>query len=195
VVWTMELVVLTRSIVSSLRNAGMLAWRSRLCCVPITCDEQKISVTADEEDGSNKERQWWLKLNEPPFRCRCPGLVSWRRTRRCGQRRTEASPLLSSTSPFCPGPWAPASVARRTQKLVNEYDTHIPWDNEKIKSGFGLDRRSQPSQGQTPARLVTALERASAEGTPFPDPDMSSPSSSLANFSFIRSISACNATT
>lgn len=41
-----------------------------------------------------------------------------------------------------------------------------------------------------PARLVMALDTASADGTPFPDPDMSSPSSSLANFSFISSISA-----
>ena len=54
--------------------------------------------------------------------------------------------------------------------------------------------RHEDSSKSSPARLVTALERASAEGTPFPDPDMSSPSSSLANFSFIRSISARNAT-
>jgi hypothetical protein len=41
-----------------------------------------------------------------------------------------------------------------------------------------------------PARFVMALERARAEETPLPVPDMSSPSSSLANFSFIRSKSA-----
>jgi hypothetical protein len=58
-----------------------------------------------------------------------------------------------------------------------------------------LQRSTWTGDGQSPARLVTALERASAEGTPFPDPDMSSPSSSLPNFSFIRSMSARNATT
>ena len=40
-----------------------------------------------------------------------------------------------------------------------------------------------------------ALERARAEETPLPVPDMSSPSSSLANFSFIRSKSAPGSST
>ena len=46
-----------------------------------------------------------------------------------------------------------------------------------------------------PARFVMALERARAEETPLPVPDMSSPSSSLANFSFIRSKSAPGSST
>lgn len=41
-----------------------------------------------------------------------------------------------------------------------------------------------------PARLVMAFDRARAEETPFPPPDMSSPSSSFANLSFIISMSA-----
>ena len=41
-----------------------------------------------------------------------------------------------------------------------------------------------------PARFVMALERARAEDTPLPVPDMSSPSSSLENFSFTISASA-----
>lgn len=41
-----------------------------------------------------------------------------------------------------------------------------------------------------PARLVMALDRARAEDTPLPVPDMSSPSSSLENFSFTISASA-----
>lgn len=40
-----------------------------------------------------------------------------------------------------------------------------------------------------PARLVMAFERARAEETPIPPPDMSSPRSSFANLSFINSIS------
>ena len=40
-----------------------------------------------------------------------------------------------------------------------------------------------------PDRLVMALDIASAEHTPFPPPDMSSPRRSLENLSFIISIS------
>lgn len=40
-----------------------------------------------------------------------------------------------------------------------------------------------------PARLVSALDKASAEETPFPLPDMSSPRSSLENLSFTMSVS------
>lgn len=41
-----------------------------------------------------------------------------------------------------------------------------------------------------PARFVIALDKAKAEETPFPPPDMSSPRSNLANLSFIISTSA-----
>ncbi|CAI0423146.1 unnamed protein product [Linum tenue] len=41
-----------------------------------------------------------------------------------------------------------------------------------------------------PARFVMAFDNASAEETPFPPPDISSPRSNFANFSFICSISA-----
>lgn len=40
-----------------------------------------------------------------------------------------------------------------------------------------------------PQRLVMAFEMAKAVGTPFPQPDISSPSNSFANLSFIISIS------
>lgn len=40
-----------------------------------------------------------------------------------------------------------------------------------------------------PARFVMAFDKANAEETPFPAPDMSSPKSSLANLSFIKSVS------
>jgi hypothetical protein len=43
-----------------------------------------------------------------------------------------------------------------------------------------------------PQRLVMALEMASAVQTPLPLPDMSSPSSSFANLSFIMSVSGEN---
>ena len=66
--------------------------------------------------------------------------------------------------------------------------------SEQVSRSRQQDTSTTYSSKSSPARLVTALESASAEGTPFPDPDMSSPSSSLANFSFIRSISARNAT-
>lgn len=41
-----------------------------------------------------------------------------------------------------------------------------------------------------PARFVIAFDRAKAEETPFPPPDISSPKSNLANLSFISSTSA-----
>lgn len=40
---------------------------------------------------------------------------------------------------------------------------------------------------RTPARFVMALDKARAEETPFPPPDISSPKSSFANFAFIKS--------
>jgi hypothetical protein len=43
-----------------------------------------------------------------------------------------------------------------------------------------------------PARFVIAFDNAKAEETPFPPPDISSPRSSLANLSFICSISESN---
>jgi hypothetical protein len=46
-----------------------------------------------------------------------------------------------------------------------------------------------PASAVVPERLVMALEMASAVQTPLPLPDMSSPSRSLANRSFIMSIS------
>lgn len=51
--------------------------------------------------------------------------------------------------------------------------------------GWGKKRK-----GGLPARLVMALDRARAEVTPLPVPDMSSPSSSLENFSLTISASA-----
>jgi len=43
-----------------------------------------------------------------------------------------------------------------------------------------------------PHRLVMALDIAKAVGTPFPEPDISSPSNNFANLSFIISISNTN---
>lgn len=40
-----------------------------------------------------------------------------------------------------------------------------------------------------PARFVNAFDKAKAEETPFPPPDISSPNNSFANLSFICSIS------
>jgi hypothetical protein len=54
-----------------------------------------------------------------------------------------------------------------------------------VSGAMGSSLRCSPKTDA--ARLVTALESASADDTPLPVPDMSSPSSSLANFSFIRS--------
>jgi hypothetical protein len=43
-----------------------------------------------------------------------------------------------------------------------------------------------------PHKLVMAFDIAKAVQTPFPDPDMSSPSNNFANLSFIMSISKQN---
>jgi len=56
-----------------------------------------------------------------------------------------------------------------------------------VSGAMGSSLRCSPKTDA--ARLVTALESASADDTPLPVPDMSSPSSSLANFSFIMSSS------
>lgn len=49
--------------------------------------------------------------------------------------------------------------------------------------------QDSPRKSNIPQRLVMAFEMARAVETPFPDPDMSSPSKSLPNLSFIMSIS------
>jgi hypothetical protein len=59
-----------------------------------------------------------------------------------------------------------------------------------VSGAMGSSLRCSPKTDA--ARLVTALDSASADGTPLPVPDMSSPSRSLANFSFITSSSASN---
>ena len=51
------------------------------------------------------------------------------------------------------------------------------------------NKKTPKRENGLPARLVMALERARAEDTPLPVPDMSSPSSSLENFSFTISAS------
>lgn len=49
--------------------------------------------------------------------------------------------------------------------------------------------RIYTTKKQIPARFVIAFDRAKADETPFPPPDISSPRSNFANFSFINSIS------
>lgn len=43
--------------------------------------------------------------------------------------------------------------------------------------------------GMIPAKFVIAFDKAKADETPFPPPDMSSPRSNFENFSFNSSIS------
>jgi hypothetical protein len=57
----------------------------------------------------------------------------------------------------------------------------------KLHQTLNLERQRQ--RESIPQRLVMAFEMASAVQTPFPDPDMSSPSNNFENLSFIISIS------
>jgi hypothetical protein len=60
-----------------------------------------------------------------------------------------------------------------------------------VSGAMGSSLRCSPKADA--ARFVMALDSASADDTPLPVPDMSSPSSSLANFSFITSSSKFHA--
>ncbi|URD98880.1 hypothetical protein MUK42_34900 [Musa troglodytarum] len=98
--------------------------------------------------------------------------------------------------------WAPDAIVLQTQKLVRSQQQ----TGEDIGDSLGERHGDHCADAagmiscipvwlwmrtsrKKPARLVMALERARAEETPIPPPDMSSPRSSFANLSFINSIS------
>jgi len=71
-----------------------------------------------------------------------------------------------------------------------ELSEHIVIRSSQRKKKINqYNRKNTGKKVNVPARFVKAFDSAKAEETPFPPPDMSSPNSSLANLSFICSIS------
>ncbi|MCV5004014.1 hypothetical protein OFM39_30625, partial [Escherichia coli] len=62
--------------------------------------------------------------------------------------------------------------------------------HQKINKNPKFIKKKKKKKKLSPQRLVMAFEMARAVQTPFPDPDMSSPSNNFANLSFIISSSA-----
>lgn len=138
--------VLTRSIASSFRKAGMLTRRLLRCFVTIICRTHPriksfVYSNKNSEILERKQRWGWMLNVLPPWLNRRRLAVVKGQVQRCGQWLTRANPLPFSTLLSYLPALAPISLFLQIQKLVHYiirifgkiYDRHLTWNTQKVQ--------------------------------------------------------------